>query len=1200
MNLKRITSIILIVSVIALSTVFTAMADSAMLVRNIYVDSENKLISIDGILPSVKTNNVLSVVMIGAQKEITDVETTGPAMRFAHLGDIDVAGKSTYDYTFEYNGEKGLYKLYVTLGDLNTMLTVDTTVSTVKEELPIAQLYKLPTEYGANNGADVKERFNVAKNELPDEMPVVTPADVEGLQEIYISSENGSDDGTGSVENPFKTLKKAIDSMVVADGCVIRLMNGIYSFDEILTLNNVHGKTNLPLFISKTAGANVIFTNAKTIKYSDFSSNGSDAIYNKFNTNIREKIICVDLKNYGMDDFEFGNRASFPNIYIGNVKLEPARWPNVSETGMVKYTGANAENGVVDSGPMSSVYANRETGLYGGSGFEICVEDSRPFTWENTGDIRMYGSFDYEWIKSDVKIKSFDKQKGSVRTENGIANGAIYSPNNKFFYYNVAEELDTPGEYYIDKNTGLLYIYPSTSTEDISIVPSENGVLDINNCSNIIIDGITFDKTGNNAVNIVDSNNIVIQNCSFSNFDNSAIRVYGVSSFCGATTCTFENSDGNPARFEHSIALQRTKRATLTPQRNFFQNNYVYNCKAIELNGIGNIVSHNSISGAYSDSIAVRSGNENIVEYNEILCGAQKVNDCGAIYVDGGGTFASAGNHIRYNYIHDFVKERSPQYGIYIDAETSRDYVYGNIVDGLFILINSGHENVIFNNVVSNYDLRSIVVRGGYTLADYDTNDKFVKTYLNKKGQAHYIDVNNPYYYMEINDVWKNRYPSLYDITNKLVQRIEEYKSNGLKTSEIITQYSDGTQVDLDTYLRVAKDNLIENNAIISSADMRIEETSPVTAKLNNNVIIKDNLFYDKKFSSEDSYKSILEINKSFEIPPYGKMGVIKIGDESSFSNNTWSVYKNVSTPVLISPANDMYTVVDIEDAVFKWESQAGASVYDIEISENPLFSESATQKFTVSSKYFSPKEYDYSLETDKLYYWRVTARPLSVNVSGGSKQSAIYTFCTGEIPNNAADITIHDETNNVVICGELNYGDTAFNRTVSVVLMEKETGEIGHIGQVIAAKNSKYIYKFKFDKDIENYNIYIREGGKGVYEGVATAVYSDAFEVIELNIEDGENLSSDGNFHYVNAVFSNKYGDEQKYMMIVSAYGTNGNLISYYSMHDVVVYNNFGNTQKSILKFAVPDIADKVKVFLWSSDSVTPLCVNEEQNIIR
>ena len=72
MKMKRITSIILILNIVLLLTVCVAQANSDLLVRNISVDSENKLISIDGIVPPVKTNNVLSVVMIDAQKEIID------------------------------------------------------------------------------------------------------------------------------------------------------------------------------------------------------------------------------------------------------------------------------------------------------------------------------------------------------------------------------------------------------------------------------------------------------------------------------------------------------------------------------------------------------------------------------------------------------------------------------------------------------------------------------------------------------------------------------------------------------------------------------------------------------------------------------------------------------------------------------------------------------------------------------------------------------------------------------------------------------------------------------------------------------------------------------------------------------------------------------------------------------------------------
>ena len=175
MKTKKFISIILIINIVLLMSTSMAWANSDMLVRNISVDSENKLITIDGIVPSVKTNNVLSIVMIDEQKELGDVEPTGSMMRFAHLGEVDVAGKRVYDYTFKYTGEKGVYNLYVTLGNLNTVLTVDTAVSTSEKSLPIAQLHNLPTEYGANTGVDVKSRFEIAKNELPEEMPVVTP-----------------------------------------------------------------------------------------------------------------------------------------------------------------------------------------------------------------------------------------------------------------------------------------------------------------------------------------------------------------------------------------------------------------------------------------------------------------------------------------------------------------------------------------------------------------------------------------------------------------------------------------------------------------------------------------------------------------------------------------------------------------------------------------------------------------------------------------------------------------------------------------------------------------------------------------------------------------------------------------------------------------------------------------------------------------
>jgi hypothetical protein len=74
----------------------------------------------------------------------------------------------------------------------------------------------------------------------------------------------------------------------------------------------------------------------------------------------------------------------------------------------------------------------------------------------------LHGSFIFDWSDSIVAVTSIDKTANLIHLAQEPNYGL--AANRKFFYFNVLEELDAPGEYYINRTTGAVYPFSCTLT----------------------------------------------------------------------------------------------------------------------------------------------------------------------------------------------------------------------------------------------------------------------------------------------------------------------------------------------------------------------------------------------------------------------------------------------------------------------------------------------------------------------------------------------------------------------------------------------------------------------------------------------------------------------------------------------------------------------------------------------------------------
>ncbi len=154
-----------------------------------------------------------------------------------------------------------------------------------------------------------------------------------------------------------------------------------------------------------------------------------------------------------------------------------------------------------------------------------------------------------------------------------------------------------------------------------------------------------------------------------------------------------------------AISISGGDRKTLTPGGNYATNNYIHHyCRvigigcAISISGVGNRVAHNHIHDAPHHAINF-SGNEHIIEFNEIHDVLKETDDAGAIYSGRDWTFR--GNVIKHNYIHHIKGPGGWALGVYFDDNYSSALVYGNVFykAGVAVHIGGGRDCIVENNI---------------------------------------------------------------------------------------------------------------------------------------------------------------------------------------------------------------------------------------------------------------------------------------------------------------------------------------------------------------------------------------------------------------------------------------------------------------------------------------------------------------------
>ncbi len=402
----------------------------------------------------------------------------------------------------------------------------------------------------------------------------------------------------------------------------------------------------------------------------------------------REHVMQADLKAQGITDFGrlqsrgFG-RPTHPaamEVFFQDRPMTLARRPN---------TGWLTIDQVPD-GPNGGRFTFKQEG---------------PLRWAPSEDIWVHGFWTHDWADSYERVKAIDPATRTVETHppHGVYG---YSPNHRFYFLNVLEELDEPGEWYLDRASGVLYFWPPAPVSQGRVFVSMlDDAVTIHGGRNVTIEGFTIECMRGSAVTIRDSEKVRIAGCVIRNVGNAGVSISGGGD-CRVIGCDiYETGDGG-------IRLSGGDTKTLTPAGHVAENNHIHHYSrwcmtyrpAVGVGGVGQQVRHNLIHDGPHNAIQL-GGNDHVIEYNEIHDVCTESDDVGAFYA--GRSWVDRGTVIRHNFFHH-IHSAAEQYRhgsrvVYLDDAASGFAICGNVFykAGSLCAVNigGGRDNLVENNL---------------------------------------------------------------------------------------------------------------------------------------------------------------------------------------------------------------------------------------------------------------------------------------------------------------------------------------------------------------------------------------------------------------------------------------------------------------------------------------------------------------------
>lgn len=533
---------------------------------------------------------------------------------------------------------------------------------------------------------------------------LVTGMPVAGVQAEQLEQEEGatlyvspvgSDSNNGGENDPLLTLEGARDAIremksdggLPEGGVTVYLREGVYERNATFELKEEDsGTAEAPIVYRSYPGETVRLTGGRELDRESFEQVGDQSVLQRIvDEEARGKVLQVNLAALGIADYGQISRHGYwkandvslvppMELFVGGEGMTLARWPNEGTVQMGE---------ILDPGPtVKDADLQQRGGTFG-------YTYDRPKYWAQADDIWLDGIFGYSWEWSYNKVAAIDTANKTITFQYGEMSGLLKNWYPDFhFAQNLLEELDAPGEYYIDRASGILYLMPNAAFRsgqgDVTVTMLKETMIRTLNASHIRFEELALEYGRDTAAIILGGSDVVIANSDISNFTNGGVLINSPGRYA------YDGIEGDLDGRNHrvvsthirhvggtAVTLHGGDAETLEPGNNSVENSHIhdfaYYHKAynpgVLFAGVGNQAIGNEIHDAPHPGI-ILYGNDHLIEYNNIYDICKDFQDLGAIYMNAGIVPQERGTVIRRNYFHHIGENLHGVEGVYPDNMT--------------------------------------------------------------------------------------------------------------------------------------------------------------------------------------------------------------------------------------------------------------------------------------------------------------------------------------------------------------------------------------------------------------------------------------------------------------------------------------------------------------------------------------------------
>ena len=575
----------------------------------------------------------------------------------------------------------------------------------------------------------------------------------------------GAATNPGTAAKPVATLAQARDAVRrlkargLTGAVAVRIKPGEYHLTETFALTaDDSGTVTAPVVYRAEQPGTARFRGG--VKLHGFTPVTDSKILARLPAESRTKVWQCDLRKLDITEygklqprgFGAGQQPTIPTLelYCNGEPMPLARWPN---------------QGFVEDSKIFRAGSNLL------STFEYV--GNRPAHWTQAEDLWLFGYWRESYADKAVRVGSIDATANRITTAEPYMDaegidlpaypGIEVKHAIRYYAFNLLEEIDMPGEWYLERATGILYFYPPDDPAKVTVELSilAKPMVTLESVSHVRFEGLTFDLAQHDGIVIRGGENCLLAGCTISRLAGGGVNIAGGTGH-GLLGCDLFRLGRN------GTWVRGGDRPTLTPSGHFVENCHIHDFSRIDrsytpavwTDGVGTRIAHNLIHHTPCHALRLE-GNEHVVEFNEIHSVDYESDDQGAIDMFGNPTYR--GCVFRYNHFHHIAswQKKVATAGIRFDDTISGMLVYGNIFwrcsSGHFgaVQINSGRENIVENNVFADC-LRDL--SGGWT-PGWSENNLFWKMFARHEEPAWTAYI--------MSDLYLSRYPLLTDLYDK-------------------------------------------------------------------------------------------------------------------------------------------------------------------------------------------------------------------------------------------------------------------------------------------------------------------------------------------------------------------------------------------------------------------------------------------------